>query len=118
MTTLNQFIFRSADKCLPFFKLLKNSTKFVWDDLNEKAFTNLKTYLSSSPLLVSPKLTEQLYIHLATFEETLVIVLVKETPKGQFHVYYISKALHNLEFNYNRIEKLAYSLLMASRKLS
>ena len=32
IAVLNRFISRSADKCLPFFKLLKNSTRFVWDD--------------------------------------------------------------------------------------
>ena len=29
MAALNRFISRSADKCLPFFKLLRNSTRFV-----------------------------------------------------------------------------------------
>ena len=29
VAALNRFISRSADKCLPFFKLLKNSTRFV-----------------------------------------------------------------------------------------
>ena len=117
LAALNRFISRSADKCLPFFKLLRNSTRFVWDEQCEKAFVNLKTYLSSPPLLVSPKAREKLYLYLAASEETLAAVLIKETPKGQLLVYYVSKALHDSEFNYNKIEKLAYSLLMAFRKL-
>ena len=32
-------------------------------------------------------------------------------------MYYVNKALHDSKFNYSWIEKLAYSLLMASRKL-
>ena len=32
MATLNRFISKSVDKCLPFFKLLRNSTRFVWED--------------------------------------------------------------------------------------
>ena len=117
MVALNRFISRSADKCLPFFKLLRNSTRFVWDEQCEKAFVDLKAYLSSPPLLVSPKAEEKLYLYLAAFEKTLAAVLIKETPKGQLPVYYVSKALHDSEFNYSKIEKLAYSLLTASRKL-
>ena len=44
-------------------------------------------------------------------------MLIKETPNGQLPVYYVSKALHDSEFNYNKIEKLAYSLLTVSIKL-
>ena len=117
IAAVNRFISRSADKCLPFFKLLKNSTRFVWDDQCEEAFTNLKAYLSSSPLLVSLEAGEKLYIYLAKYEETLAAVLIKETSKSQLPIYYVSKALHDSELNYSRIEKLAYSLLMASRKL-
>ena len=78
---LNRFISRSADKYLPFFKLLRNSTRFVWDEQCEKAFVDLKVYLSSPPLLVSPEAGEKLYLYLAASEETLVAVLIKETPK-------------------------------------
>ena len=118
MAALNRFISKSTDKCLPFFKLLRNSTRFVWDEQCEKAFVNLKAYLSSPPLLVSPKAGEKLYLYLATSEETLATVLIKETPKGQLPVYYVSKALHDSEFNYSKIKKLTYSLLMASRSAS
>ena len=73
--------------------------------------------MSSPPLLVSPEAGEKQYLYLAASEETLAAVLIKETPKGQLPVYYVSKALHDFELNYSKIEKLAYSLLIASRKL-
>ena len=73
--------------------------------------------MSSPPLLVSPETGEKLYFYLAASEETLATVLIKETPKGQLPIYYVNKALHDSELNYAKIEKLAYSLLMASRKL-
>ena len=56
-------------------------------------------------------------MYLASSKETLVVILLKETSKGQLLVYYVSKALHDSELNYSQIEKLAYSLLMASRKV-
>ena len=102
---------------MPFFKLLRNSTRFVWDDQCDRAFANLKAYLSSPPLLISLGMGKKLYLYLEASEETLAAVLVKETSKGQFSIYYVSKTLHDSELNYSRIKKLAYSLLMASRKL-
>ena len=117
IAALNRFISRLTNKCLPFLPLLRNSTRFVWDDQCKDAFANLKAYMSSPPLLVSPEVGEKLCIYLAALEETLVVVLIKETSKGLLLIYYVSKALYASELNYSQIKKLAYSLLMASRKL-
>ena len=65
------------------------------DDQCEKAFANLKAYLNSPPLLVNPERGEKLYLYLMTFEEALAAVLIKETLKGQFPIYYVSKTLHD-----------------------
>ena len=58
-----------------------------------------------------------MYLYLEASEETLVAVLIKETSKGQSPIYYVSKAFHDSELNYSRIEKLTYSLLMAFKEL-
>ena len=117
IAALNRFISRSADKCLSFFKLLRISMRFIWDDQCEEAFTNLKAYLSFPPLLVNLEAWEKLYPYLVASKETSAAVLIKKTLKGQSPIYYVSKALHDSEFNYSRTEKLAYSLLMAFIKL-
>ena len=49
---LSRFVSRASDKCQPFFQVLKKA--FQWDTKCEEAFSALKTYLSSPPLLVSP----------------------------------------------------------------
>ena len=82
----------------------------MWDDPYEKAFADLKAYLSTLPFLVSLDPNKKLYLYLAASKDTLTAILVKETPKGQLPLYYVSKALHDSKFNYIRIEKLAYSL--------
>ena len=56
-------------------------------------------------------------LYLIASDETLSVVLIQETLKGQFLVYYVSKALHSIKLSYKKIEKLAYTFLMASRKL-
>ena len=50
ITALSRFVSRASDKCQPFFQVLKKS--FQWDTKCEEAFSALKTYLSSPPILV------------------------------------------------------------------
>ncbi|CAL2247755.1 unnamed protein product [Prunus armeniaca] len=64
-TTLNRFLSRSTDKCRPFFKALKKGQKDKWDKECEVAFHNLKTYLTSPPLLSKPVPSEYLFVYLA-----------------------------------------------------
>ena len=63
IATLSRFVSRSSDKCQPFFQVLKKA--FHWDAHCEEAFSALKTYLSSPPILVSPFEGELLTLYLA-----------------------------------------------------
>ena len=49
IAALNRFISKATDKCLPFIRILRKS--FEWTDECQKAFEDLKKYLSSPPLL-------------------------------------------------------------------
>ena len=44
-------MFRSTDKCNPFFQALKDKSKINLDDKCEEAFQSLKMYLASQLLL-------------------------------------------------------------------
>ena len=52
IAALSRFVSRASDKCQLFFQVLKKA--FQWDVKCEEAFTALKTYLSSPPILLSP----------------------------------------------------------------
>ena len=54
VSALNRFISKAIDKCLPFFKVIKKA--FKWTDEYQKAFQDLKTYLTIAPLL-SPSIS-------------------------------------------------------------
>ena len=58
IAALNKFISRATNKCQPFFKTLKKA--FEWIDEGQKAFKELKMYLTSPPLLSLSKLGEEL----------------------------------------------------------
>ena len=115
IAALNRFVFRATDKCLLFFKTLKQA--FVWTDECEEAFQDLKCYLSNPPLLSPSKEGGNLYLYLAMSTTAVNAALICEEAKKQLPVYYVSQAFQGAESNYLRIEKIAFALIVASRKL-
>jgi len=77
----------------------------------------LKTYLAQLPKIASPLEGEVLVIYLAVLEHAVSAILMVERAKEQIPMYYVSHALAGAEVNYPLIEKFAYALVMASRKL-
>ncbi|XP_050242332.1 uncharacterized protein LOC126691322 [Quercus robur] len=96
IAAVNRFVSRATDKCLPFFKTLKQA--FVWTDKCEAAFQELKQYLSSPPLLSPSKGGENLYLYLAVSASAVSAALIREEGKKQLPVYYVSQALQGAEF--------------------
>ena len=115
VTALNRFVSKTTDKCLSFFKVLKKA--FEWTDECQKAFHDLKMYLTTTPLLSSSMLGEELYLYLVVTPHTVSSVLVREEDKVQKPVYYTSRALRGTEGRYPLIEKLVFALITASKKL-
>jgi len=69
------------------------------------------------PLLLTPSQREDLYLYLAVSTHALSAALVKEENHVQRPVYFVSKRLSGAETRYPKVEKLAYCLLITSRKL-
>ena len=90
IAALNRFISKAMDKCLPFFHTLRKS--FEWTNECQKAFEDLKKYLSSPPLLNLSKLGEELYLYLAISQAAVSVALVREEDGSQRLVYFISRA--------------------------
>jgi hypothetical protein len=78
MDALGHFITRSGEKALPFFKLMKRTGKFEWTPKADKAFAELKRYLTSPPIMVAPRPREPLLLYIATTARTASAVLVAE----------------------------------------
>ena len=116
MAALGRFLSKSADKCSPFFKTLKQS-KFKWTSEAEESFNQLKEHLSSLPKIVSPINGEKLIFYVSVSEYSLSGVLVAEREKKQLPVYYVSHAFRGSEGNYSEMEKVLFAVVMASRKL-
>ena len=95
VATLNMFVSKATDKCLPFFKVLKKT--FEWTDECQKAFQDLKVYLTTAPLLSPSILGEELYLYLAVSPHAVSSLLIREEGKVQKPMYYTSRALRAVE---------------------
>ena len=77
----------------------------------------MKTYLVTAPLLSPSVMEEELYLYLAVTPHAMSLALVRDEGRVQKLVYYTSKALRRAEGQYPLIEKLAFALITAFRKL-
>jgi hypothetical protein len=78
LAALSRFISRLVEMALPFFKLMRGSSPFAWTEEAEQAFQEMKQYLTSLPVLVTPDLGETLFLYLAATTEVISMVLVAE----------------------------------------
>ena len=115
IAALSRFVSKANDKCQPFFQVLKKY--FQWDAHCAEAFSTLKTYLSSLPILISPSEGELLTLYLAVSDFSTSAILIRDKDRVQCPVYYCSRALRRAEQRYPRMEKLILALVTAARKL-
>ncbi|GKD26633.1 reverse transcriptase domain-containing protein, partial [Tanacetum coccineum] len=83
-----------AEKSLPLFKALKKCIKkrdFHWMPEAEQAFKQLKQHLSELPLLVAPKLKEELIIYMSASHRAISAVLMTERVMVQMPVYFVAE---------------------------
>ncbi|KAK3004199.1 hypothetical protein RJ639_018605 [Escallonia herrerae] len=114
---LGRFMARSAKRCLPFFKAMRKAKKISWADECQTSFDELKTYLSSLPLLSKPFPREDLFLYLSVTEVAVSSVLVKEGDGVQKPIYYVSKVLQDVETRYPKIDRIALALVTSARRL-
>ena len=116
LAALNRFISKFADRCRPFYQLLRKWKGFQWDEECEKAFQDLKEYLMQAPMLTVLDPEEDLFMYLLVSNYVVSAVLLRD--QGVQHpIYYISKTLVNVETKYLPLEKLVLALVHATRKL-
>ena len=88
VATLNRFVFKATDKCLPFFKTLNQA--FAWTNDCVTAFQELKHYLSNPQLLSLSKEGKGMLLYLAVSTTMVSTPLIKEENKIQRPIYYIN----------------------------
>ncbi|XP_008222401.1 PREDICTED: uncharacterized protein LOC103322272 [Prunus mume] len=118
VAALTRFISKATDRCAPFFKALKgNKQSITWTAECDKAFNELKEYMSRAPLLSTPEPGDTLMIYLSVSATTVSSVLIQTKNSAEYPVHYVSKALQDAEVLYPDIEKLAFALVVSARRL-
>ena len=115
VTTLNRFVLKATNKCLTFFKTLKQA--FEWINECMTTFKNLKEYLTRMPLLNLLVKEENLFLYLVISQTAVSLALTREENRMQRLVYQLSQAFQGAEVKYPRLEKVSFALIVASRKL-
>jgi hypothetical protein len=86
MATLSRFISWPNEKGLPFFKLLKAKEKFEWSKEANTTFVELKQFLTSPPILTTPKEGETLLLYIAATNRVVsTVIIIDHEEVG--HVY-------------------------------
>ena len=83
LVALNRFISKFADRCRPFYQLLKKWKGFQWDEECDKAFRDLKEYLMQAPMLTAPDPGEDLFMYLSMSDHVVSVVLLKDRGTQQ-----------------------------------
>jgi hypothetical protein len=76
MAALGRFISKLGEKGLPFFKLLKKSDRFEWMSEADQALEELKTFLTTPPIMVPPTPKETLLLYISASTQVVSAVLV------------------------------------------
>ena len=113
LAALNRFISKFANRCRPFYQLLRKWKGFQWDDEREKVFQDLKEYLTQAPMLMASDPGEDLFMYLSIFDHAVSAVLLRNQGVQQ-PVYYISKTMVDAETRYLPLEKLVLALVHAT----
>ena len=108
IAALNRFIPRSADRSLPFFRTLRSSDKFEWGEEQKKGIPRTQKLSRKH----DQDDISQIAVHAA-----LVIERTIEGRQKQLPIYFASEALSGSKRFFSELEKIAYAVVMASRKL-
>jgi ribonuclease HI len=96
---------------------LKNDAHFTWGATQQEAFDEIKSYLTSPPVLQAPNSGIPFKFYVAAKKDVIGGVLPQETEGKEYIVAYESRKLLDAETRDTFIEKLSLSLYHTYTKL-
>jgi hypothetical protein len=96
---------------------LKNEAEFTWGADQQRAFDDIKMYLSL-PSVIKTHMAEIPFWLYITAEDAVIGAVLTQVTNGKEHIItYLSRCLIDAETRYSFIEKLCLSLFYACSKL-
>jgi len=117
LTAISRFLPKLVEQTQPIIQLLKISAKFSWNEECEQIFQNLKTSLTSPPILHKPNIHQPLLIYITATSHTISAALVQDVAGTQHPINFVSQTLKDPKTRYQMVEKLALSLVHVARRL-
>ncbi|RDX74986.1 Protein NYNRIN, partial [Mucuna pruriens] len=102
---------------VPIFNTLKKGDTFAWTVESEEAFLRLKALLASPLILTKSIPGIPLLVYISVVENVVSAAIVQEKEGKQHPIYFISKVLQDTARRYQKIEKAAFTLIIAPRRV-
>ena len=116
LVVLGPFIARFIDKLWTFFNMLQRAKISGWMNECEHAFEAIKWYLVEPPILSNLEAGEELYMYLAVLDLAINSILFQHNQSNeQRPIYYMSKALIDVEIWYSQVEQTTLALQIAAK---
>jgi len=95
--------------------MLKKGSRFIWSSDAEAAFVEIKSRLSSKPVLRPPDYSLPFCVGVDAIDITIVAYLLQIVEGLEHPICFYSRRLSSIQQRYSTIEKEAYGLIMAVR---
>jgi hypothetical protein len=111
------FIKDFAQVAAPLYQLLKKNAEFKIEQTQQQALDNLKTRLTTAPILQYPDFSKSFILHTdASFQGLGAILSQKDSRGKEFAIYFASRTLSTAEKNYSVTELEALAVIWAVKK--
>jgi hypothetical protein len=116
---VRMFISNLSGRIEPFIELLKikANEEFLWGIEQQRAFGEIKEYLSKPPMLVPPQQDRPFYVYLSVGDTSIASVVIQVHDSKERVVFYLSRRMLDAETRYLDIEKLCLYLFSTCTKL-
>jgi hypothetical protein len=96
---------------------IKANEEFRWGAEQQRAFEEIKEYLSKPPVLVPPQQDRPFYVYLSVGDTSIASVVIQVHDNRERVVFYLSRRMLDAETRYPDIEKLCLCLFFTCTKL-
>ena len=114
---LSRYIHRFSSRCEPLRRLTKANIKFVWSPDQQKAFDEMKTTLTTAPVLISYQPGRETMVIVHGRPEVPGGALLQKTLDGFQPVHYVSRTITDTEKRYSQIEREALAAEFTTSRL-
>ena len=117
MAYLSRYISNFSSRTEPLRRLTTKDAKFIWKEEQKRAFQDLKTAITTAPVLIPYKPGRDTLVVCDGSPTGLGGALLQKTNHGYQPVHYVSRSLTDTEKRYSQIEREALAAEFTTTRL-